>query len=114
MTTDGMVTDDTIVAISSAVGPAPRMLVRTSGGLSLEAASRLGAKPEAGPTLQTLHIEQMPVPAVVLAFPAGRSPTGQAVVEYHLPGNPLLCRLVVDALVRLGCRRAEAGEFTAR
>src|SRR5918999_1831295 len=67
--------DDTIAAISTAVGPAARMVVRLSGP---------------------------------------RSYTGEDVAELHVPGNPLLARMLLDELVRRGARHAEPGEFTAR
>jgi tRNA modification GTPase len=45
---------------------------------------------------------------------AGRSYTGDESVELHIPGNPLLARMLLDEMIRLGARTAEAGEFTAR
>src|SRR5690606_19456396 len=53
-------------------------------------------------------------PAWLYVFGAPRSYTGEDVVELHLPGNPLLARLVLDELIQRGARQAEAGEFTAR
>ena len=43
-----------------------------------------------------------------------RSATGEDTVELHLPGNPILAKMVVDALLAGGASAAEAGAFTAR
>jgi tRNA modification GTPase len=56
----------------------------------------------------------MSVPVWVYTFAAGRSYTGDELVEFHLPGNPLLVRLLLDQLLSHGARSAEPGEFTAR
>lgn len=56
----------------------------------------------------------MSVPSWVYSFASPASATGEDVVELHLPGNPLLARMVLDEVVRLGARQAVAGEFTSR
>lgn len=62
-----------------------------------------------------LCFAELCVPAAVYTFQGPRSATGEDVVEYHLPGNALLARMLLDELVRHGgARRAEPGEFTAR
>lgn len=53
-------------------------------------------------------------PAWVYVFPGPRSYTGETIVEYHLPGSPVLAGLLLTALADAGCRPAEPGEFTAR
>jgi tRNA modification GTPase len=53
--------------------------------------------------------------AVVIAFPAPASFTGEDVAELHLHGSPAVCRSVLAALAALrGLRPAEPGEFTRR
>ncbi len=52
--------------------------------------------------------------ALVLRFPAPASYTGEDVVELHLHGGPAVIAAVGEALVALGCRPAEPGEFTRR
>ncbi len=47
-------------------------------------------------------------------FRSPRSYTGDDLVELHLPGNPLLVKLMVEDLIARGARQAEAGEFTSR
>jgi len=52
--------------------------------------------------------------ALVLWFPRPHSYTGEDSVELHLHGGRAVTNAVADALVGLGCRPAEAGEFTRR
>ena len=112
-----MFTTDTIVAISSATGAAARMIVRLSGPRSHELARTLcpHLTIRAGYAARTdLHLRQMVLPIILYAFESGRSYTGQDLMEFHLPGNPLLCRLLLAECLHLGARVAEPGEFTAR
>ena len=53
-------------------------------------------------------------PGWVYFFAAPRSYTGDDLVEFHVPGNVLLARMLLDELIGAGARHAEAGEFTAR
>ena len=109
--------DGTIVAISSAVGPAARMIVRVSGGEAISIAGAIACElPESGSARHCeLRFADLTVPAWVYLFAQGRSYTGEALVEFHIPGNPLLARMLLDAIVaRGGARHAEPGEFTAR
>jgi tRNA modification GTPase len=111
-----MLSGDTIAAISSAVGPAARMIVRASGPKVPQiCAALLGTDPLAFSASQArLHFRGVAVPAWVYRFAAPRSVTGEDVVELHIPGNPLLARMLLDELIHQGARQAEAGEFTAR
>ncbi|MFK7740177.1 MAG: GTPase [Planctomycetota bacterium] len=56
--------------------------------------------------------------AIALTMPGPRSFTGEDIVELHVPGSPLLVRLLQEQLVRdgraAGVREALPGEFTAR
>ena len=111
-----MTSRDTIAAISSAVGTAARMIVRTSGPDAFHLAATLSAPdlPPAVATRARLRFTNLETPATLYAFRAPRSHTGEDAVEYHLPGNPLLARLLLDALIDHGARQAGPGEFTAR
>lgn len=109
---------ETIAAISSAVGPAARMIVRVSGSAAGELARRIIANErdttdwKGGAAVQCRVWPG--VAAWVYWFVAPRSYTGEDLVELHLPGSPLLARMVLERLVRDGARHAEPGEFTAR
>ena len=110
---------DTVAAISSAVGPSARMIVRVSGpgavGLAAGVAGLPASDLQAGSALQApLRFAGLSTPGWVYVFRGPRSYTGDDLVEFHLPGNPLLARLLLDHLRASGTRPAEPGEFTAR
>src|SRR5689334_10704946 len=99
--TRSMHADDTIVAISSSTAaPAGRMIVRMSGGaaggIASSVANELPPAGEARPTL--LSFADLTVWAWVYFFASPRSYTGEDLVEFHLPGNPLLARMLLDDL----------------
>jgi tRNA modification GTPase len=52
--------------------------------------------------------------ALMLWFPAPASYTGEDAAELHLHGGPAVVADVTEALIHLGCRPAERGEFTRR
>lgn len=109
-----MFVNDTIAAISSAAGPAARMIVRLSGPGAESIAAGLGAPAIEGAARRTLHFASLDCPAWVYYFVAPRSYTGQDLIELHIPGNPRLARMLMDHLLACGTRAAEPGEFTAR
>ena len=112
-----MQSGDTIAAVSSAVGPAARMIVRVSGPRAWQIAQAIS--PEASLFASSacragLQLGAMTVPATLYSFQSPRSYTGEDLVEFHIPGNPLIVRLLLGELIAQGARPAEAGEFTAR
>jgi tRNA modification GTPase len=112
-----MATADTIAAISSAVGPAARMIVRMSGDQAHAIAASLApaaALDHASATRATILFDRLTLPIWIYTFHGPHSYTGEHLIELHLPGNPLLARMVLDECIRCGARFAEPGEFTAR
>lgn len=111
-----MLSPGTIVAISSATGTGSRMIVRLSGPAALSLAHELTGDdiPHAAAVRRTVRFNRLAVPAWIYAFRGPRSSTGEDVVELHIPGNPLLARLLMSHLLACGARSAEPGEFTAR
>jgi tRNA modification GTPase len=108
---------DTIAAISSAVGAAPRMIVRASGSLVPLIHQNLTGETQFLGGLakhQQIHFANLSITAHVYTFAAPHSVTGEDVIELHIPGNPLLARMLLDELFRIGARQADPGEFTAR
>ena len=108
---------DTIFALASGPGRSGVAVYRLSG-------------PLVGPTLLAL-IGKIPPPrqacraqvmadgeqiddGLVLWFPAPRSFTGEDVAELHLHGGRAIARALASALVTLGLRPAEPGEFSRR
>ncbi|MFW6132323.1 MAG: tRNA modification GTPase [Planctomycetota bacterium] len=125
--------DDTIVALSTAAGAAPRAIVRLSGpdaiALGESVLVRVPGSAGQGPWRDRLdevggfrHVPacvalpeaDASLPGRVYVFRAPRSYTRQDVVELHVPGCPAVTTALVEALVEAGARRAGPGEFTAR
>jgi tRNA modification GTPase len=114
--------DDTIVAVSSAVGPAARAIVRISGPRTRAVVDTLfsASDPQRSPDrhivpgsvrLASVH---SPLPADLYLFLSPHSYTGQDLAELHTIGSPpLVERLVLD-LLNAGARSARPGEFTLR
>jgi tRNA modification GTPase len=113
-----MITGDTIAAISSAAGSAARMIVRVSGPRAWQVATGLCPDAHLAPGAATsarLRFRGMTLSATLYSFRGPRSYSGEDLVEFHLPGNPLLARMILDEVVATGgTRLAEPGEFTAR
>ncbi|WP_373355340.1 tRNA uridine-5-carboxymethylaminomethyl(34) synthesis GTPase MnmE [Pseudoroseicyclus sp. CXY001] len=107
---------DTIFATATAPGKAGVAVVRVSGPGALAAGEALaGPLPAHGRRLARLVgpaglIDE----ALVLTFEAGRSFTGEAVVEVQVHGSRAVVAAVLEALAGQGLRPAEAGEFTRR
>src|SRR5438270_5877279 len=111
-----MLSGDTIAATSSAIGPAARAVVRISGPGALPVAQSLSTLSEWDPqaSLASLHFRNLTVPAWLYVFRAPRSYTGEDLIEFHVPGNVVLVKMLLDELLSRGARAAEPGEFTAR
>ena len=112
-----MTSPDTIAAISSGVAPSTRMIVRTSGPLSPSIVKELtsGNRFVANAILQTpLTFDGLRFEAIVYCFVSPHSATGEDAAEFHIPGNPLLAKMLLKEMLRLGARQAESGEFTSR
>ena len=90
-------------------------VVRVSGaGLSALLAPLVELPPPRTAALRRLEWGGYLETALVLYFSAPNSYTGQDVVEFHLHGNPLLARRLLERLAGLGIRPASPGEFTQR
>lgn len=109
---------DTIFALATAPGRAGVSVVRMSGPLAFEVAHALiGDVPEPRvAALRKVRDAKGDVldEALVLAFAAPASFTGEDVVELHLHGSPAIGRAVLNRLSDLKARVADAGEFTRR
>lgn len=110
--------DDLIVAPATAPGRGALALVRLSGvgawSLVASLAGRSVWRPRQATRVRLALAEAVVEDAIVTAFAAPRSFTGQDLVEIGVHGSPV----IVDALVRRcidgGARMARPGEFTLR
>lgn len=108
---------DTIFAEATPAGRGGVSMVRISGPEARAVAeSMVGPLPEARRAYLRDVCDGGEVidQALCLRFDAGASFTGEALVELHLHGAPVIVRRVLGMLAAAGLRPAEAGEFTRR
>lgn len=114
---------DTIVAISTAAGPAALAMVRISGGRAAAIADKIfqGKTPPSRMPTHTLqhgriHSQRgQVIDEVVLAWlQAPHSFTGEDTVEITCHGGNVAAPAVVEIAVLAGARQARPGEFTLR
>ena len=109
---------DTVAAVATAPGRGGVAVVRVSGPDAFALAERLSGRP-VSPTRVSLRTLRSPDGAVVdealvLAFRAPRSYTGEDVVEFQCHGGSVTPRRVLEACYACGARPARRGEFTER
>lgn len=113
---------DTIVALSTPPGRSGIGVIRLSGPASLDYLKTLLRQADLAPepnrvslhTLRDPESDELLDRALVTYFKAPQSFTGEDVVELSCHGSPVLLIHVIDALLRLGARAADPGEFTLR
>ncbi|MBC7772596.1 MAG: 50S ribosome-binding GTPase [Pyrinomonadaceae bacterium] len=128
---------DTITALATGWGTGDRALIRLSGpqvpellercfnpGIPMPGAARatkaafqLHASHSSPPRASVPSSLRafLPLPTLLLIYPAPRSYTGEHSAELLLPGNPALIERVLAALLsHPGVREASPGEFSAR
>jgi len=121
------VLEDTIAAISSAIGYSPRGIIRLCGPEAIPIADVLFRPNEMPPLgergghahcLGRLRLSppnaSPVVPAEAYLFRGPRSYTRQDIVELHTLGSPPILSVVLQHCFARGARLAEAGEFSAR
>ena len=118
-----MATEDTIAAIATPPGEGSVGIVRISGPRAIEIAQRLcGVNPPfAELPSHTVHHSWLRDSggvaldeALVSIFRAPRSYTGEDVVEIGVHGGGVISRRVLRAVLSMGARLADRGEFTRR
>ena len=109
---------DTIFAIASGAGRAAIAVMRISGPDSAALLRALAGGVPVARRASLRHLRdaagQVLDQALVLWLPAPASYTGEDSAELHLHGGRAVIEGVADALVALGARPAEPGEFTRR
>ena len=109
---------ETIVAAATPPGTGGIGIVRVSGEKTEHIARKLlGSLPEPRFAIYRAFRDaegQLLDAGLALYFPAPASFTGESVLELHGHGGPLVMSSIIDAVVALGARRAEPGEFSQR
>jgi tRNA modification GTPase len=116
-----IVTDDTIVALSTPTGVGAIGVIRLSGPESITICEKLfpalKLKEAASHTLHfgvVMDGKEVVDEAVVGLFKAPKSYTCQDVVEISCHGSPYIIQKVLQLLIKQGARPARPGEFTMR
>ncbi|WP_425990359.1 tRNA uridine-5-carboxymethylaminomethyl(34) synthesis GTPase MnmE [Brevundimonas sp. TWP2-3-2] len=108
---------DTVFALATPPGRGAIAILRLSGPATDQALRALGA-PDLKPRLAALrslkHGGAILDQALVLRFPGPNSYTGEDCAELHLHGGRAVIDAVSTALIDLGLRPADPGEFTRR
>ena len=108
---------DTIFALATPPGRGAIAILRLSGPGTDAALTALGAgglKPRFAALRNLGHDGRAIDQALVLSFPAPNSYTGEDCAELHLHGSRAVVEAAGEALVALGLRPADPGEFTRR
>lgn len=113
---------DTIIALATPPGRSAIGVVRISGPNSLAMARSLvgdrGFQPNPASvvlrSIRNLSTGEVIDQALLTYFETPNSFTGEDVVEVSCHGSPLVLRDVIDAVLSLGGRLADPGEFTLR
>jgi len=112
--------NDTIAALSTPAGRGAIAIVRLSGGDAHSLASRVVQPWPSAPrrvtlcTLRDEHDGRVLDRALVTRFDAPHSYTGEPMVELACHGGVAVSAAVLEQMVFLGARLAEAGEFSQR
>ncbi|MGI9428106.1 MAG: tRNA modification GTPase [Bythopirellula sp.] len=119
--------DDTIAAIGTPTGGAPRGMIRLSGPQvvdCLEACFRSNAASDCWREVNSPCVvagsitlegdKQACLPCSLFFWPNDRSYTRQPTAELHTLGSPPLLEKLLAKVCRCGARLAEPGEFTLR
>ncbi len=108
---------DTIFALATAPGRGAVAIIRISGPQTATVLERLGAggiKPRLASVRNLIHEGRLIDQALVLRFVGPHSYTGEDTAELHLHGGRAVIEAASEALIALGLRPAEPGEFTRR
>ena len=113
---------DTIAGLATATGDGCRAIVRVAGpdahrvvAASLTEMDELPwPKALRRAVVVRLDAWERTVEGTLLAWPEGRSSTGQQAAELHIPAGPALAAALQEQLVAAGARPARRGEFTLR
>jgi tRNA modification GTPase len=117
-----MLAEDTIAAISTPPGEGAVSLLRISGPQAISIAGSLfiGKRPQGTLTPRVLHFgsfhdaNEKLDEGLLAVFPGPRSYTGEDLAEIHCHGGILVTARILEAILAMGARAADPGEFTQR
>jgi len=110
---------DTISAIATASGIGSVAIVRVSGSMALDVASKITHGKELEPRIVRLITlydakSEMIDEAIVIYFKSPFSFTGEDIVEFQCHGGAVVAREILKATLAAGARVAMPGEFSKR
>ncbi|WP_428024014.1 tRNA uridine-5-carboxymethylaminomethyl(34) synthesis GTPase MnmE [Arcobacter sp.] len=110
---------DTIAAIATANGVGSISIIRVSGKDALSFALTLSKKNSLTPRLATLSNvynsnDEIIDEALLIYFKNPHSFTGEDIVEFQCHGGIAISNIILNELIKLGCRLANPGEFSKR
>ncbi len=117
--------DDTICAVSTPPGTGAIAMIRLSGSRSLDIAfqifrpanmkiSRENVESHHLYYGQVIHNDQLIDEVMMAYFKAPHSYTAEDVVEFSCHGSEFIQQRMIELMINIGARFAEAGEFTQR
>jgi tRNA modification GTPase len=109
--------NDTIAAIATAPGVGGVGIIRISGDKSLEICQKISNKtPQArlATFSKFIHNNHAIDEGIILYFPNPNSFTGEDVIELQAHGGPVILNMLLSAVLSLGARMAQPGEFSQR
>jgi len=111
--------NDTIVALSTAYGISAISIVRLSGTLATNIASKITKKDKFIPRmalLSNLYFEDSRKldEAIVIYFKSPKSFNGEDIVEFQTHGGIAIANIILDLCINYGARMANGGEFSKR
>ena len=118
-----MMLNDTIAALSTAIGEAAISVLRVSGPQALQIAGKVFQTKHPVSELAARVAHRAKVidadgfvldDGLLLLFRSPASYTSEDVFEFHAHGGLLVTQKILETLLRAGARAAEPGEFTQR
>ncbi|HIC44294.1 MAG TPA: tRNA uridine-5-carboxymethylaminomethyl(34) synthesis GTPase MnmE [Sulfurimonas sp.] len=111
--------NDTIAAVATAHGIGSISIIRLSGEDSLQIAKKLSKKQDFKlryASLAPLYNcnDELIDEAIIIYFQGPYSFTAEDIVEFQCHGGKIVAQQVLDAVLELGARLAEPGEFSKR
>jgi len=110
---------DTISAISTAVGISSISIIRVSGQKAKEIASKVAPKAKISPreAILTPFFDkdgEMIDQGILIYFQAPNSFTGEDIIEFQSHGGMIIAQEILESTIQAGARLAKAGEFSKR